>query len=80
MPCWALFDQQSDSYREGLLGKSAGRKVSIEAGSEIGWHKYVGSDGITIAVETFGASAPASDLAREYGFTVESILDRLLSA
>jgi transketolase len=80
MPAWALFDAQPQEYRQRLLGPTSGRKVSIEAASDFGWHKYVGSDGITIAVEDFGASAPASVLEKEFGFTVETILDRILSA
>ena len=80
MPAWALFDAQPREYKQRLFGPEAGRKVSIEAASDFGWHKYVGSDGITIAVEDFGASAPASVLEKEYGFTVETILDRILSS
>ena len=80
MPAWLLFDEQPEAYKKKVLGADAGKKVSIEAGSEFGWHKYIGSDGIAIAVEDFGASAPASILAKEYGFTVEIILDRLLSS
>jgi transketolase len=80
MPAWALFDAQPAEYKQRLFGPGAGRKVSIEAASEFGWHKYIGSDGITIAVEDFGTSAPASVLEKEYGFTVETILDRILSS
>jgi transketolase len=80
MPAFALFDTQPLEYKHRLFGPEAGRKVSIEAASEFGWHKYVGSEGITIAVEDFGTSAPASVLEKEYGFTVETILDRILSS
>lgn len=76
MPCWSLFDAQEASYKESLLGK--GKKVSIEAGIELGWHKYIGSDGICICMEDFGLSAPASDLAEEFGFTVDAILERIV--
>ncbi|MCB1134892.1 MAG: transketolase [Chlamydiia bacterium] len=78
MPCWELFDQQSLQYRRQLFGPESGTCVAIEAGVDLGWHKYVGRDGITITQDDFGASAPASELAREFGFTVESILDRIL--
>ena len=79
MPCFSLFEKQSDTYKKSLLGKNEAKKISIEAATEFGWHKYIGSDGLAIAIDGFGASAPASILAKEYGFTVESILDRILS-
>jgi transketolase len=78
MPCWKLFDQEDKAYRSSLFGPDSGRCVSIEAGVELGWHKYIGRDGIAISQEDFGASAPAGALAKEFGFTVESILDRIL--
>lgn len=78
MPCWELFEQQNADYRHSIIGGDIGRRVSIEAGVDFGWHRYIGIDGIAICMEGFGASAPASELAREFGFTVESILDRIL--
>ncbi|GAB4190700.1 MAG: transketolase [Simkaniaceae bacterium] len=80
MPCWEIFALQSDEYRESILGGDLGKRVSIEAGSPFGWHRWVGPEGITIAVETFGHSAPLSDLQKEFGFTVDDILGRLLSS
>jgi transketolase len=78
MPCWELFEKQPPEYRASLFGGNIGKRVSIEAGVDTGWHKYIGSDGIAICVEGFGASAPYRELAKEYGFTVESILERIL--
>lgn len=78
MPCWELYEKQSPEYKESVFGGDIGRRVSIEAGVAQGWHKYIGSDGIAISVDTFGASAPYRILAEEYGFTVESILERIL--
>jgi transketolase len=78
MPCWELFELQSPEYKESLFGGNIGRRVSIEAAVEMGWHKYIGRDGIAICMEGYGASAPARDLAQEFGFTVESILERIL--
>lgn len=78
MPSWFAFERQNEAYKESLFGASSGKKISIEAGSEMGWHKYIGSDGIAIAVEDFGFSAPAADLAKSFGFTVEDILERIL--
>lgn len=78
MPCWEIFERQNPEYKESVFGGDLGKRVSIEAGVDQGWHKYIGRDGIAICMETFGASAPYRDLAQEFGFTVESILDRIL--
>lgn len=78
MPCWELFEKQNEEYKEKIFGGDLGKRVSIEAGVDLGWHKYIGRDGIAICMERFGASAPASVLAKEYGFTVEDILERIL--
>jgi len=79
MPCWELFEKQSTEYKASIFGRQYGRGVSIEAGVAQGWHKYIGSEGLTICMEGYGASAPASVLAQEFGFTVDSILERILS-
>jgi Transketolase len=79
MPCWELFEQQSEEYKRSIIGGDIGVRVSIEAGVSFGWTKWIGVDGISIAIDTFGESAPQSDLASEFGFTVDSILHRLLS-
>lgn len=82
MPCVELFDEQSAEYKASVLGSNIGsnigKRVSIEAGSDMSWYKYIGLDGIAIAMERFGASAPASELAKEFGFTVDAILERIL--
>ena len=78
MPCWEIFEKQPQDYKDSIFGGNLGKRVSIEAGVELGWHKYIGSEGIAIAQETFGASAPARDLAQYFGFTVEAILERIL--
>lgn len=78
MPCWELFEQQPFEYRQSIFGGDLGKRVSIEAGVEQGWHKYIGMDGIAICMEGFGASAPFRDLEQEFGFTVESVLERIL--
>lgn len=80
MPCWAIFEKQSEDYKRSIVEGDLGIRVAIEAGVELGWHKYIGRKGIAICMEGFGLSAPAADLAIEFGFTVDSILERLLSA
>ena len=79
MPCWEIFEEQSEEYKREVIGGDLGKRVSIEAGSTFGWSKWIGPEGLAIGVDTYGESAPQSDLAEEFGFTVDSILDRLLS-
>jgi transketolase len=78
LPCWELLDKQPAEYKSSLFGGDIGKRVSIEAGVEMGWQRFIGLDGIAISIEGFGASAPAKVLAREYGFTVDAILERIL--
>ena len=78
MPCTELYEAQSVEYKESVLGGNLGVRVSIEAGVEQGWHKYIGREGIAICMHGFGASAPLKDLETEFGFTVEAILKRIL--
>ncbi len=77
MPCWELFDEQDVAYRADLIPADALR-VSIEAGVTLGWHKHVG-DGLTIGLDRFGASAPADDLFKHFGFTAEAIVPQILA-
>lgn len=79
MPCWEIFEKQSEEYKNSVVGGNLGKRVSIEAAVSFGWQKWIGMDGISISMETFGESAPHTDLAAEFGFTVDSILDRLLT-
>lgn len=78
MPCWEIFEQQPKEYKESVFGGDLGKRVSIEVGVDLGWYKYIGRDGIAISIDRFGESAPASALAKEFGFTVEGILERIL--
>jgi transketolase len=78
-PCWKIFDEQSEDYQNSIIGGDIGIRVSIEAASDFGWHKYIGRDGIAICMESFGESAPASELAPLFGFTSEAIVERLLA-
>ncbi|MDT1091290.1 transketolase-like TK C-terminal-containing protein, partial [Pseudomonas aeruginosa] len=77
VPCWELFDEQDAAYRADLLPAEV-LKVSIEAGVTLGWQKYVG-DGLTIGMDTFGASAPAEVLFDHFGFAVDKIVPKILS-
>ena len=78
MPSWALFEEQSEEYKAEVLPKSISKRLAIEAGSPLGWHKYVGLEGKVIAMEGFGASAPANLLFNKFGFTVENVVEEAL--
>ena len=73
-PCWELFDEQPQSYKDSVLIPGV-PKVSVEAGSTQGWHKYLAGNGIAIGVDEFGASAPAPILYEKYGVTTQAIVD-----
>ncbi|MBK5240088.1 MAG: transketolase [Clostridium sp.] len=78
MPCLDLFEAQSKEYKEAILPKALRVRLAVEAGSSFGWHKYVGLDGDIIAIDRFGASAPADALFKEFGFTTENVVDRAI--
>ncbi|MBX3267928.1 MAG: transketolase [Acidobacteria bacterium] len=74
MPCWEFFDEQSAKYKETVLPAKVKARLAIEAGVSMGWAKYVGDAGDTLCVDKFGTSAPAEDVFRDYGFTVENVI------
>jgi transketolase len=73
-PSWELFDAQSATYKEQVLPKKIRRRLAVEAGSPIGWCKYVTDDGDVIGVNKFGESAPGEQVMKEYGFSVENVV------
>ncbi len=75
MPCWEFFDKQPREYRDEVLPPSVRARLSIEAGVTLGWQKYVGDSGGSIGVDRYGASAPGEVVMREYGFTVDHVVD-----
>lgn len=72
---WELFDEQSDEYKESVLPSAVTARVSIEAGSTFGWEKIVGRKGKAIGIDRFGASAPAARIYKEFGITVEAVIE-----
>ena len=80
MPCTELFDEQDAAYREAVLPPELRARVSIEAASSFGWQRYVGDAGEIVAIDRFGASAPASRLFEEFGFTSEAVAERARAA
>jgi transketolase len=74
MPSWELFEAQSMEYRDMVLPPSVHARVSVEAGSPLGWERYVGPDGAIIGVSSFGASAPGPVVMEHHGFTVAHVV------
>jgi transketolase len=82
MPCWELFEQQEEDYRQEVLPRGVAAKVVVEAGIRQGWDRWVGNDAAFVTIEQFGASAPYKQLYEKYGITVERVVaeaQRLLS-
>ena len=75
MPCMDLFEQQSAEYKESVLPKDVRARVAVEALSSFGWGRYVGLDGATVCMESFGASAPAAQLFEKFGFTKQHVVE-----
>jgi transketolase len=79
MPSLEVFEAQSAEYKESVLPKSVRKRLAVEALSSFGWHKYVGLDGAVISIDSFGASGPAPELFKLFGFTIENVVDKALS-
>ena len=77
-PCLEWFEEQPQTYRDQVLPPAVKARVSIEAGVKQGWREYVGDHGVSISLERFGASASASKLFAEFGFTPEKIVESVL--
>jgi transketolase len=73
MPATDVFDSQDEAYRESVLPSSCTARVAVEAGVRDFWRKYVGLNGAVVGIDTFGESAPAGDLFKHFGFTVENV-------
>jgi len=76
MPSWELFEEQNDSYKEKIFPASIRKRLAVEAGSSLGWLRYVTDDGDVIGVNKFGESAPGEQVMAEYGFTVENVIKK----
>ncbi|KXH80067.1 transketolase [Sporosarcina sp. HYO08] len=77
MPSWDLFEKQDAAYKQSVLPKDVKKRLAIEMGASLGWHKYVGDEGDVLAIDTFGASAPGETVIREYGFTEENVVSKV---
>ena len=78
MPCFELFEQQSEDYKKSLIPDRGCMKISIEAGITHGWERYIGINGLSIGIDHYGLSAPYKDLAQEFGFIPEKVKNRIL--
>ena len=74
MPCRELFDAQDEAYRESVLPSSIAARVTVEEASPFGWHRYAGSKGIVLGMDTFGMSAPIKVVAEHFGFTPDRVV------
>jgi transketolase len=74
MPCWSLFEEQSETYREAVLGPGT-VKVAVEAGVREGWDRYIGPHGRFVGMHSFGASGPYKDVYKHFGITAEAVAD-----
>jgi transketolase len=75
-PSWELFAAQSAAYRNDVLPPGVPLRLAVEAATPFGWERWVGDGGAIHGIERFGASAPLRELAREYGFTTEDVVER----
>jgi transketolase len=79
MPCWKLFDMQDEDYRHKVLPGEVKARLAVEAASPIGWERYTGMEGDVIGVTTFGASAPGKTVMKNYGFSVDNVVDHAMA-
>ena len=77
MPSWELFEKQDAAYKEKIFPQALRKRLAVEAGSPIGWHKYVTDEGDVLGIDTFGHSAPAEDLFKLFGFTVDNVVKKV---
>jgi transketolase len=79
MPCWELFEAQPRDYRDEVLPPDAKARLSVEAGVELGWKRWVGDEGDSVSIERFGASAPGATVLEQLGFTADAVVERALA-
>ena len=76
MPCVELFEEQSSSYKEEVLPSAVRKRIVVEAAQSFGWHKFIGLDGDSVTMNSFGASAPGGVCMEKFGFTVENVVSK----
>ena len=73
MPCWELFEEQTQEYRDSVLPPTVTARLAVEAGRSTGWARWVGLRGAVVGLDRFGASAPTEVVMKEFGFTAEAV-------
>jgi transketolase len=76
MPSWELFEKQDEAYKESVFPKASKKRLAVEMASPMGWHKYITDEGDMLGMTTFGESAPAEDLYKHFGFTVDNVVKK----
>jgi transketolase len=76
MPCIEEFEKQDEEYKQSVIPAQVKARVCVEAGTPYSWYRYAGDAGEIVAMTTFGASAPAGILFKEFGFTVENVVEK----
>ena len=80
LPCFEEFEKQSAEYKESVMPASVKARVCVEAACPYSWYKYAGDNGELVCMTSFGASAPAGELFKHYGFTVENVVEKALAS
>ncbi|GAB6451370.1 transketolase [Bacillus cereus] len=77
MPSWELFEKQTKEYKNAVIPKNVKQRLSLEMGISMGWEKYVGDEGETLSINTFGASGKGDEVIKHFGFTTENVVNKL---
>ena len=78
LPCWSLFAEQDEAYREQILPKAVRKRVSVEAAATLGWERFTGDEGVCMGIDHYGASAPGDEIMKQFGFTSENVAGHAL--
>ena len=76
MPCWELFEEQPQEYRDEVLPPDVRARLSIEPGVRLGWERWIGDQGDALSLDRFGASAPGATVLEKLGFNVDNVIAR----
>ena len=74
MPSWELFEEQDEAYKKSVMPPETSARVSVELAGTFGWARYVGTNGVSIGMKSFGASAPLKDLQKKFNFSADGVV------